>query len=326
MNKIVYWGLLLLVLTVSCRRGDDYRRLQGAVWNTAYSITYRGPAELTDSVTETLNRIDRSLSVFNPRSLVSAVNKGDTAVRADGLFSAVMAASREIWGASQGRFDPTLGPAIRLWGFGPGHDTLTVTPAMTDSVRALVGLDKVTIHPDGTISKSDPRVELNFSAIAKGLACDEVGEMLRRNGVTDYMVEIGGEIALSGVNPQGKPWRIMIDSPAAGPDSHKRLATVAATDCGIASSGNYRNFRVTESGGRVGHTIDPATCRPAQEHLLAVTVVAPSCMMADGLATACMASDTLGVRRLMASFPDAGCLMVLPDSTVRLIGKFPQLQ
>ncbi len=311
--------------------GRRWHTIDGSVWRTTYHIVYCGPAELSDSIIEVLNGVDRSLSAFNEGGVLAAINRGDTTVKADRRFIVVFEESKRVWEASEGRFDPTLGAAIRVWGFGPGGKvTHAPSDQAIDSVRALVGLGECGVTMDGRVIKKHPLTEFNFSAIAKGFACDEVGEMLRRNGVTDYLVEIGGEIAVSGRNEQGEPWRIMVDAPgesgADGVPVHERLTCVELTQGGIATSGNYRNFRDYDGSGRVGHTIDPFTCRPAERSMLSATVTAPTAMLADALATACMAGSPEQARQLIGKFEGAGCLIVLPDSTVKIFGKFPNLR
>lgn len=330
MKKNAFLALIAILSVITfagCVRRPVWRTMDGSVWRTTYHIVYRSDRQLDDSVIGVLNRIDASLSPFNRGSIVSAVNRGDTSTIADSHFRKVFAASRAVWEASDGRFDPTLGPAITLWGFGPGHDTATVTDACVDSVRALVGIGECAVDRDGRVTKKQGGTQFNFSAIAKGYACDEVGAMLRRNGVADYLVEIGGEIALAGVNDRGKPWRVMVDAPVAGaPQRHERLTTIELGAGGVATSGNYRNYRDIAGEGRVGHTILPSTCRPAPQRLLSVTVTASDCMTADALATACMTADTTEARMLMGRFPGAGCLIVCGDSTVVTYGKFPRMR
>lgn len=321
-------AIIALTGLTGCRRSPAYRTMDGGVWNTTYHIIYKASDNLDHEVLEAMNEIDQSVSAFNPCGLLWAINSGDTTVRADSLLRRVWAGAERVWEASEGRFDPTLGPAIKLWGFGPGHDTVSVTGAMIDSVRALTGFGRCAIMPDGRIVKPQAATEFNFSAIAKGLGCDLVAERLERCGVTDYMVEIGGEIVASGLNDRGQPWRIMIDSPRSGQSGHQGMAYVAPGGrFALATSGNYRNYRTIEGRGRIGHTIDARTCLPAEQKIAAVTVSAPDCMTADALATACMTAGEDEARRLIARFPGTGCLLVttLSDS-VKIYGDFPLLR
>lgn len=302
----------LATASFSCRRAGSFSSAEGMVWNTTYHITFKGSPELSDSVLKVLDRVGASLNVFDSSSLVSRVNAADTTV-VDSDFIRVYNSSLRINKASQGMFDPTLSPLITAWGFGKGH-TLTADTAAVDSVLDFVGIRKTSLE-NGRIIKSDRRIQFNFSAIAKGYGCDMVAEMFRRNGVTDYLVEIGGEIAVGGDGPGGSGWRISIDRPVES-DSviHDSGAVVVISDCGIATSGNYRNFR-KEGGKTLGHTISPVTGRPTTTDVISATVVAPTCMEADGAATACMAAGSEISRRMIEEL-GFDAMLVLADSTV----------
>ena len=159
-----------------------------------------------------------------------------------------------------------------------------------------------------------------------------VGEMLSRNGVENYMVEIGGEIALKGRNPKGKPWRIQVDAPIADNTGavSERMAVVEITDCGVATSGNYRNYRDYDGQGRVGHTIDPRTGYPVATTTLSATVIAPTCIEADALATACMALPLERAMAMIEEWPGASALLVDTDDSGELrmhtTAGFPELK
>lgn len=281
---------------------DRYRRISGEIWHTFYNIAYCGSESLRDSVIPVLEEVGASLSVFEPNSLVSAVNR-QTATPVDHHFRQVYKMVCRINRASHGMFDPTISPLITAWGFGRGHratsDTLRI-----DSLLAITGLDRTHLMRD-TLFKDDPRIEFNFSAIAKGYGVDCVAEMLRRNGVTDFMVEIGGEIRASGRNPKGELWHIAIAEPVAdesdsGSSSGDPDKVIAFTDMGMATSGNYRNFHGAGTS-RYGHTISPVTGRPAATDVASVTVMAPTCMEADALATASMALGSTEAKALLDS-------------------------
>ena len=313
----------------------EYRTAEGVVWSTTYHITYSGDRSLDDSIQEVFVMVERSLSPFADNSLITRINRGDTTVVADSLLSRVFLASQEVSRLSAGMFDPTVAPLINLWGFGYKDIVKDgLDPDSADIAEALqkVGIQRCSLLPDGRIAKADPEMEFNFSAITKGYACDLVGDMLRRNGVTDYMVEIGGEVALAGKNPSGKTWNIMIEAPVdADTISHNRMAVIAPEGRSVATSGNYRNFRDTSSG-RHGHTISPVTGRPVATSTLSATVLAPTCIMADALATACMTLPADQALKMIAQIPDTDVLLVVADTTAsapwRLIPSpnFPTLQ
>jgi len=292
MKFTIFTAIILLLLT-ACggnRRQssrDGFTREEGLIWNTEYHITYAGPEELGDSIRAILNNVGKSLSVFDGSSLVSLVNRQDsTAVDSD--FIRVYEMSVKINRVSEGAFDPTLSPLITAWGFGPGHKASPDT-ARIDSLMNFVGIGKTRLH-GGVIVKDDARINFNFSAIAKGYGCDRIGEMFRRNGVKDFLVEIGGEIVASGKNPKGDDWNISVDKPVFSDTAivHESQSIVSFTDMGMATSGNYRNFR-RDATGIYGHTISATTGRPVQTDVLSATVLAPTSMEADALATAFMA-------------------------------------
>lgn len=301
---------LLFVLNAGCGKTDSYRRIEGMVWNTIYHITYKGPENLSDSILPVFDRVSKSLSIFDKESLVSRLNDGDS-VKADGNLLIVYEKSREINRLSGGMFDPTVSPLIDAWGFGVGHKASADTLAI-DSLLQFVGIGKTMLR-NGYIVKEQRATQFNFSAIAKGYGCDAIAEMFRRNGVEDFMIEVGGELTLSGKSPSGSDWRISVDAPTEGDNiQHSAALVMSITDAGIATSGNYRNYS-EKDGVRLAHTISPATGRPFFSEILSATVVAPTCMEADALATACMASSLQQAKELLQSYKAEG-LLILGDS------------
>lgn len=291
MKKIFFLLFFLSFMVVSCTRdggkANKFIKEEGLVWNTLYHLTYLGKPELGDSVRKILEEVGHNLSVFDSTSLVSLVNSNDsTPVNRD--FIRVYEMSRKINSLSGGIFDPTLSPLITAWGFGPGHKATSDTLRI-DSLLRIVGIEKTRLH-ENILIKDDKAIQFNFSAIAKGYGCDRVAEMFQRNGVEDFMVEIGGEIRACGKNPAGNQWVISIDKPVISDSEpiHDSQVVIAFTDMGLATSGNYRNYH--KSGAeRYGHTISPITGRPIQTDVLSATVLASTAMEADGLATAFMA-------------------------------------
>ena len=298
------------LIMASCGNSEQYVKTEGMIWNTIYHITYKGPASLQDSILPVLNEVGHSLSVFEESSLVSQLNRNDS-VKGDRHLLSVYAASKKINQTSNGTFDPTVSPLVDAWGFGKGHKATADTIAL-DSIMEFVGFCK-TQQRGEFIVKNDPRIQFNFSAIAKGYGSDAVGEMFKRNGVTDYMVEIGGEIAMMGKSPSSSPWKIAIDAPVEGKNPGEETAMILSlTDCGLATSGNYRNYR-EEREGKVAHTISPVTGRPFIGEILSATVIASTCMEADALATACMASSPENAKKLLNKTGTEG-LLIFSDS------------
>ncbi len=321
--------LCLAALTLSgCGSRATWHTADGAVWATTYHITYLADRDLHDSIIAVMARVEESLSPFDDASLISRINRGETD-RADGYLTTVFDRAADISAASSGKFDPTVAPAVNLWRFGYRDLGREPMDEEIDSVVALVGMAECRID-SGRVVKKSPLTEFDFSAITKGFGCDEVGRMLARNGCTDYMVEIGGEIALSGHNRHGEDWRIMVDAPVENDTAvvHERLAVVALTDCGIATSGNYRNYRDTDSG-RIGHTIDPLTCRPVKTATLSATVIAPDAMTADALATACMAMEPDKALAMIEAREATAAMIVVGEGEGRMkiltTSRFPKL-
>lgn len=314
-------GAAILFGIQGCDR-ERYRNVEGMVWNTTYHITFKGDKALGDSILEVLSDVGKSLNVFDKNSLTSKVNnRKETEV--DKAFSDVYEISVKVNRASGGMFDPTLSPLITAWGFGPGH-TISSDSLSTDSILAYVGIGKTTLSGK-ILSKEDIRTEFNFSAVAKGYGCDMVAEMFRRNGVSDYLIEIGGEIAVGGESPRGGKWNISIDSPVESATEviHDSYIVISVTDAGIATSGNYRNY-LRQGDKSFGHTISPVTGRPVTTDVISATVVAPTCAEADAAATACMAAGkTVGAKMLEALGYDG--LLILSDSTAWMTEGFKQL-
>ncbi|MEE0990169.1 MAG: FAD:protein FMN transferase, partial [Paludibacteraceae bacterium] len=230
--------------------------------------------------------VNNSLSTFNKNSVISKINNNEEVVL-DTLFTNMFAKSMEISELTGGAFDITVAPLVNAWGFGfdPSSDKKWLSAEEIDSIKQFVGYKKVWIE-DSVVVKADPRVRLDASAIAKGYGCDLVAEYLRAKGCQNFMVDIGGELVVAGVNPNGRKWRVGVSKPENTTDANV-VEVLEVTDCAVATSGNYRQFYQTEDG-MVGHTIDPRTGRPAVNNIVSATIIAPTCMEADALATAAM--------------------------------------
>lgn len=267
-------------------RSAGYRQTAGLVFGTIYHLTYRHADDLKAEVEAELRRFDLSLSPFNEASIISKINRNEP-VRPDSFFSHCFERAKLLSRQTEGAFDITVAPLVNAWGFGHEQTQFPDSQAV-DSLRRLVGYERVHLTSEG-VNKADPRMQLTCSAIAKGYAVDVVAALLARKGIDDYMVDIGGEVVVSGKNPEGKPWRIGVNRPIEDSLSTRQdLQTVLALTHGaMATSGNYRNYYYRE-GKKYGHTIDPRTGYPVLHNLLSVTVVAPDCLTADALATAFM--------------------------------------
>jgi len=301
-NKRLIWQLPFLallivgtVLIIMHQRSMPYRVSSGLIFGTTYHITYQCDSDLSASIHRELTSVDDALSPFNEHSIITAVNNNRPTVLND-MFRDVFQRAAEISKDTEGAFDITVAPLVNAWGFGfkSGQHP---TPQQVDSLRSLVGWQKVTIK-GGRVVKQQSGTMLDCSAIAKGYGADVVARLLRSRGVDNYMVEIGGEVVTRGVNAQRLPWRIGVTKPSEDAQtSEGELQTVLnVTDKAMATSGNYRNFYYKD-GKRYAHTIDPKTGYPVEHSLLSATVLAGDCATADAYATSFM---VMGIERAKA--------------------------
>lgn len=297
----------------ACSNSTEWRSVEGATWGTTYHITYCADKSLDDSIVAVMRAVELEVSPFEPASVIAHINN-HTSDSVSPMFATIFRESQRVNRISNGAFDPTLAPLINLWGFGYAHpDSLSCDSADVARTMQLVGIADCSIT-NGCIVRKHHDTQFNFSAIAKGFGVDCVAAMLKRNGCTDYLVEIGGEMSLSGANPNGKDWRVQIDDPVASATQHRQYALVNLTDCCIATSGNYRNFHTLADGTRVAHTISAVTGYPITTSTLSVTIIAPTCMTADALATACMAMPLDQAKKMIEAEHNTSALFVIADA------------
>ncbi len=297
-----------LFLAVSCVKNADYEHFDGSVWHTSFHITYKSDKNLNDSILSVMKMVEMSLSPFCDSSTVSAINRNET-THTDSLFRRIFLTAQRINKASGGMYDPTVAPLVELWGFGKNRECPEPTAGQIAEAMRSVGIDKCSLK-GSDILKYNENTSFNFSSITKGYGCDLIGEMLKRNGCNDYLVEIGGEMALSGKNSKGDDWHVLIEAPLDENPGTDKIITIAVSSCGIATSGNYRNYRNIESGVRIGHTISPLTGKPVVSTTLSATVIATDAMTADALATACMAMPASLALRMIREWPDAEAMLI----------------
>ena len=209
-KKISLVACLWILIFTACTKQKQYFEESGSVFHTIYHIKYEGSELLTEKIDAEFQKFNLSLNPFNPNSIISKVNQNEP-VEVDDWFMEVLNKAKDVSDHSEGVFDITCAPLVNLWGFGFSKMD-SVTPQMIDSIKQFVGYQKVRL--DGRkIVKDDPRILLNCSAIAKGYASDVIARLLEREGIENYMVEIGGEVTMKGVNQNGKCWRIGINKP-----------------------------------------------------------------------------------------------------------------
>ena len=282
----------LLLAVAGCARESVPVQLGGGTMGTTWSLTYLpgtvtpDPVAVQSAVEQALARVNAAMSTYRDDSEIMVVNRAPVnktlALSED--FTRVLQAGLTIGAASGGAYDVTVGPLVRLWGFGP--DGAVETAPSTEAVAQLrreIGQDALDFDTDmGTLLKRAPR-ELDFSSIAKGYAVDLAARALEELGLSDFLLEVGGEMRLSGYSPRGDRWRVAIEQP----DATLRAVALAipVTNASVATSGDYRNYFEVD-GVRYSHSIDPRTGYPVRHDLVSVTVVHESAMVADGWATA----------------------------------------
>lgn len=290
----------------------QYFHNQGNVFGTYYNIRYEGTEDLHSAIKQRLQEFDHSLSMFNPQSVISKVNRNDSVVT-DSLFEAMYHEAYAISQLSNGAFDITVAPLVNAWGFGTKiQDPRTKNQDINlDSIKAYVGYEKIRLNSHH-LEKDDERITLDASAIAKGYACDVVADLLRENGCKNLLVDIGGEVVLQGVNDKGNAWRVGITRPtidATGAEKELQKVIESNNLC-MATSGNYLQYYFVD-GQRRSHTIDPRTGYPVEHSLLSATITASSCMRADALATACMVVGETEALEMIEKSADAACYLIV---------------
>jgi len=288
-NRLLLLSILVFSVFSSCHKsGENYHFNQGKVFGTFYHIIYNYPEkDLQEEILQKLEQFDFSLSTYNQESIISKVNQNDSNVVLDHYFLTVFHKSEEVAEITNGAFDWTVAPLVNAWGFG-FKNKLDPEKIPVDSLLQIVGYKKIHLK-NGKVIKDDPRIMLDGSAIAKGYGVDVVAKFLESKGISNYMVEIGGEIRAKGKNDKNRIWRVGIDKPIDDPSSLSRQIQDIITmgNGAMATSGNYRQFYL-KNGVKYAHTIDPRLGYPVQHSLLSASVLAPDCMTADAYATAFM--------------------------------------
>jgi|AGTN01.2.fsa_nt_gi Membrane-associated lipoprotein involved in thiamine biosynthesis len=320
--SILFFIFSAATLIVSCnsdnkkRENYVYYQDQGPIFSTGFHIKYAYDRSLKEEIVAELDKFDLSLNPFRENSIITKVNRNEP-VQLDSFFLDVFRKSVEVSKKTHGNFDITVSPLINAWGFG-FQNMDSVTPEIIDSLKEFVGYEKISIDSEGNIVKTDPRVEVNTSAIAKGYSCDVIANLLESYGVENYMIEIGGEISAKGVNDKGECWRIGVDKPIddATGMQHELQTILSLCDKSLATSGNYRNYYIKE-GKKYAHTIDPHTGYPSQLDILGATVIADDCMTADAYATAFMVMGMEKSKELAKELPGVHYYFIYenPDST-----------
>ncbi|MEZ2415397.1 FAD:protein FMN transferase [Muriicola sp. E247] len=294
-NFLLFLLLGIALTLIGCGKEERWIKNTelGEALGTTYSIIYisKDTLNLQRQIDSVFRVVNQSMSTYIPDSDISRINRGDSTVVVDEMFREVLALSREVYHTTNGYFDPTVGILVNAWGFGPGQ-AITMDSAEVNRLKMFVGLDKIELTADNQIRKKYPEMQLDFNAIAKGYAIDRLAVMLDQNQIENYLVEVGGEIVAKGINElKEQPWVVGIDDPQV--EHGRRLKiTLNLRDEALASSGNYRKFRIDSlTGEKFVHTIDPKSGFTRNSNVLAASVIASNCALADAYATAFMTME-----------------------------------
>ena len=303
-NSILYTATVVALLLFSCaEKLPEAKVLQGDAFGTTYNSQYFSEAEFDaqkglDSV---LALVNKSVNTYMPESDISKINQGDTTVVVDEIFKEVFRISEIVYTNSEGYFDPTVGILRNAYGFGDTEPSSEIDSTVLDSLRRFVGFQKVKLLGNGTIRKQYPEIYFDFNAVAKGYGIDKIGEYFDAKGVSDYLIELGGELLAKGKNlTKDQYWIAGIEAIDSELDDRSYLATVRLENVGMASSGNYRKFRINpRTGKKYVHTINPLTGFAEESDVTSATVLAPTCGLADAYATAFMAMGLERSKKLL---------------------------
>ena len=287
-------------------------RIRGVAQGTYYNISYFDTLKrnLQGQIDSLLKAYDLSASNYVDSSIISKVN-ANIAVKIDDIFRGNFLLSQEVAKATKGDFDITVRPLVELWGFGK-KEASEVSEQEVDSILKFTGYQKVQLL-NNRIYKDDPRVQLDFNAIAQGYSVDVMADYLKSLGIGNFLVDIGGEVYASGTKPGNLYWQVGIERPKDNEAYGESLsAIVSLRDKGMATSGNYRKFYV-KNGIRYSHTIDPHTGRPAKRKILSATIIAKDAAHADAYATACMVMGIEKSKIFLKAHPEMDAFLIYSD-------------
>ncbi len=313
MNRLVF--VFFVVLLAGCTPKQKAMHLRGTAQGTYFSILYydRQQRNLKPEIDSLLDAFDQSVSLWVPQSILSRINNNDTSVVADKWFTENFNYSQQVARATQGAFDCTVEPLVDVWGFGFDNPS-KVDSASIDSIMQFVNYKKVKLV-NNKIIKDDPRLKIDFNAIAQGYSDDVVAEFLEKKGIHNFLIDIGGEVKARGEKPDGTLWKVGIEKPAINKEDDRVLkAIIGLKNKSVATSGNYRKY-YEKNGIRYSHTIDPKTGFPVKHSLLSVSVITDNTALADAYATSFMVMGFEKARDFVEHDSTLEAFFIYSDST-----------
>jgi thiamine biosynthesis lipoprotein len=311
--------IILLFLLASCNSQQNDIMVvsnRGPAQGTFYNITYLAPPgiDYRQSIDSILFVVDQSMSLWQPNSTISRLNKGDTIELGTGFihFMNVFRAAQKVARETNGAFDISIAPLVNYWGFGPMPRS-EIDSAQADSLLRFVGYEKLQTIPDSGFLM--PGMQVDMNAIAQGYSVDLIAEFLNTRGIKNYLVEIGGEIKTRGRSVRDEVWTIGINKPSEDSKVAEQLQVIVGLDsAALATSGNYRKYwEDEETGIKYVHTINPQTGYPVKTRLLSVSIVTDNCALADAWATACMVLGLNKAQELVSSNKELEAYFVYND-------------
>ena len=316
MNKFFKISLIISLTLISCSKTEPKKHyLEGNVFGTSFHITYTSDTdeEYKKEIDSLFQTVNKSLSTYDPNSDISKINKGDTAIVIDKLFEEVYLKSERIYNETKGIFDPTIGILVNAWGFGPTEGIKNLDSLKIKNLLQFVGFSKVSLR-NNKIHKDYPEIYIDFNAIAKGFGVDVIARFLEQKNISNYLVEIGGEIRAKGKNDKNELWKIGIEKPNFdGTRSLQKI--VSLKNHAMATSGNYRKFKIDSiTGQKYAHTIDTKTGFTAKRDLLSASVIADTdCADVDGYATAFMAMGFQKTKEFLKKHTELKVFLIYSD-------------
>ena len=291
--KYTIWVFLLLLI-VSCENEKPQKSVfQGQAFGTAFTIQVYSDNEIDfeKGIDSVFYKVNKSVSTYLPESDISKINRGDTSITVDDVFIDNFNISSEVYRATGGIFDPTIGVLRNAYGFGDTKPLKEIDSLALDSMLTFVGFNKVKLTSENKIEKQYPEIYFDFNAVAKGYGIDLIGNYLESKGISNYLIELGGEILAKGENiEKNKVWVVGIENVTSNLNDRSYSSIIALENIAMATSGNYRKFRVDSlTGKKYVHTLNPITGSAAKSDITSATVLASTCALADAYATAFMA-------------------------------------
>lgn len=311
---------LLIILFSSCKKQENLKdfTLKGFVFGTTYKITYlQASKNYQQQIDSLFLKMNQSLSNYLPTSDISKINKGDTTIVIDDYFLEVFNKSKRIYTETNGFFDPTVGNLVNAWGFGSKNQKLNLTDDEVVKQMDLVGLNKIVLE-NRKIIKENSEMYLDFNSIAKGYGIDVIARFLEGENIDNFLVEIGGEIRTKGFKEANKPWSIKLVDPLNSKEN-TGFKIINLSNKSMATSGNYRKFRIAENGKKYVHTINPKTGYATESNLLSASVIASlDCADVDAYATAFMAMGLEKTKEFLNKKNDLKVILIFTDSNGNL--------